>query len=91
MCVNSLPKTVTRQRHDCDLNPGLLRLSSAPIGHPTYIQTCLRDVFAVCPFDIFSGDYVTFFWSAAAAHSNLGREDTGWVLVLVPSSILSFL
>ena len=20
--VNSLPKTVTRQRHDCDLNPG---------------------------------------------------------------------
>jgi len=22
--VNSLPKTVTRQHHDCDLNPGLL-------------------------------------------------------------------
>ena len=22
MCVNSLPKIVTRQRHDCDLNPG---------------------------------------------------------------------
>jgi len=22
MCVNSLPKTVTRQRPDCDLNPG---------------------------------------------------------------------
>ena len=22
MGVNSLPKTVTRQRHDCDLNPG---------------------------------------------------------------------
>ena len=22
MCVNSLPKTVTRQRRDCDLNPG---------------------------------------------------------------------
>jgi len=29
MGVNSLPKTVTRQRHDCDLNPGLLRLSPA--------------------------------------------------------------
>jgi len=27
MGVNSLPKTVTRQRRDCDLNPGLLRLS----------------------------------------------------------------
>ena len=26
MCVSSLPKTVTRQRRDCDLNPG----SSAP-------------------------------------------------------------
>jgi len=22
MCVKSLPKTVTRQRRDCDLNPG---------------------------------------------------------------------
>ena len=22
MCVNSLPKTVTRQRRGCDLNPG---------------------------------------------------------------------
>ena len=27
--VNSLPKTVTRQRRDCDLNPGFLRLSPA--------------------------------------------------------------
>jgi len=29
MGVNSLPKTVTRQRRDCDSNPGLLRLSPA--------------------------------------------------------------
>jgi len=27
--VSSLPKTVTRQRRDCDLNPGLLRMSPA--------------------------------------------------------------
>ena len=27
--VNSLPKTVNRQRPDCDLNPGLLRPSPA--------------------------------------------------------------
>jgi len=35
MGVNSLPKTVTRQRRDCDLNPGPLRLSSArlPLGY----------------------------------------------------------
>jgi len=29
MGVNSLPKTVTRQRRGCDLNPGLLHLSPA--------------------------------------------------------------
>ena len=29
MGVSSLPKTVTRQRLDSDLNPGLLRLSPA--------------------------------------------------------------
>jgi len=29
MGVSSLPKTVTRHRRDCDLNPGLLRLSPA--------------------------------------------------------------
>ena len=35
MGVNSLPKTVTRQRRGCDLNPGLLRLSPArePLGY----------------------------------------------------------
>ena len=35
MGVNSLPKTVTRQRRDCDLNPALLRLSPAryPLGY----------------------------------------------------------
>jgi len=41
MGVNSLPKTVTRQRRDCDLNPGpsapesstlTTRLPSHPIG-----------------------------------------------------------
>ena len=33
--VNSLPKTVTRQRRGCDLNPALLRLSPArqPLGY----------------------------------------------------------
>jgi len=29
MGVNSSPKTVTRQRRGCDLNPGLLRLRLA--------------------------------------------------------------
>ena len=29
MSVNSLPKTVTRQRRGCDVNPGRLRLSPA--------------------------------------------------------------
>jgi len=45
MGVNSLPKTVTRQRRDCDLNPGLsapesstltTRLPSHPRRGKTY-------------------------------------------------------
>ena len=36
MGVNSLPKTVTRQRRGCDLNPG----PSAPVW-ATYLLSCL--------------------------------------------------
>jgi len=46
MGVNSLPKTVTRQRRGCDLNPG----PSAPessmltlILNPTYYHVCTND------------------------------------------------
>ena len=40
MGVNSLPKTVTRQRRDCDLNPGSSAPESStpttwPQSHPT--------------------------------------------------------
>ena len=35
MSVNSLPKSVTRQSHDCDLNPG----PSAP--ESSTLTTCL--------------------------------------------------
>jgi len=47
MGVNSLPKTVTRQRRDCDLNPGPLtavrksRRERVPWGGCTYV----RDMF----------------------------------------------
>ena len=50
MGVNSLPKTVTRQRRDCDLNPG----PSAPessmlitrlLSHPLLLTAC--GVFAI--------------------------------------------
>jgi len=39
--VNSLPKTVTRQRRDCDLNPGTSapessRLTTRLLSHPKY-------------------------------------------------------
>jgi len=33
MAVNSLPKTVTRQRRDCDLNPGPSSPSRSPLGY----------------------------------------------------------
>jgi len=48
MGVNSLPKTVTRQRHGCDLNPGpsapesstlTTRLPSQPDGSPATSQS----------------------------------------------------
>jgi len=32
MCVNRLPKTVTRQRRGCDLNPGLSALESSKLN-----------------------------------------------------------
>jgi len=43
MGVNSLPKTVTRQRRDCDLNPGPSVLESSTLttrlpSHPTEIK-----------------------------------------------------
>jgi len=42
MGVNSLPKTVTRQRRDCDLNPGPSAPESSTLttrlpSHPDYI------------------------------------------------------
>jgi len=41
MGVNSLPKTVTRQRRDCDLNPGpsapeSSMLTTRLLSHPLY-------------------------------------------------------
>ena len=53
MDVNSLPKTVTRQRHDCDLNPGpsapksstlITRLLSHPCELYPMILTLLRQM-----------------------------------------------
>ena len=43
MGVNSLPKTVTRQRRDCDLNPGPSVPESSTLAtrlpsHPNYIH-----------------------------------------------------
>ena len=42
MGVNSLPKTVTRQRRDCNLNRALLRLSPArqPLGYRATHMIC---------------------------------------------------
>jgi len=43
MGVNSLPKTVTRQRRGCDLNPGLLCLSPArqSLGYRATVRSLL--------------------------------------------------
>jgi len=41
MGVNSLPKTVSRQRHDCDLNPGPSAPESSTLTTrlPSYLLT----------------------------------------------------
>jgi len=53
MGVNSLPKTVTRQRRDCDLNPGpsvpessmlTTRLPSHPLRYVLVYNTCVPQI-----------------------------------------------
>ena len=54
MDVNSLPKTVTRQRRDCDLNPGTSAPESSTLAtrlpsHPSYLgPTVISSVIHVC-------------------------------------------
>jgi len=48
MGVNSLPKTVTRQRRGCDLNPGLsapesITLTTRILSHPVEREPCKKD------------------------------------------------
>jgi len=55
MGVSSLPKTVTRQRRDCDLKPGLLRLSPARywcvlLGYRATLYYDEHVCFCVCRF-----------------------------------------
>jgi len=50
--VNSLPKAVTRQRRDCDLNPGLSApeystLTTRLSSHPGWEERLLNDLFYV--------------------------------------------
>ena len=42
--MNSLPKTVTRQRRGCNLNPGLSAPESSTLTTRLYRATLARDV-----------------------------------------------
>ena len=49
MGVNSLPKTVTRQRRDCNLNTGLVRLSqqaNRSATEPLHCMSAKRQLYA---------------------------------------------
>jgi len=48
MGVNSLPKTVTRQRHDCDLNPGPTAPESSTLTTrlPSHPFKCWNGIYA---------------------------------------------
>jgi len=66
MGVNSLPKTVTRQRRDCDLNPGpsapeystlTTRLPSHPTGlWPAWITHVNSEAVAQCEYKYNTAD-----------------------------------
>jgi len=47
MGVNSLPKTVTRQRRDCDLNPGPSVPESSTLTTPLLSHPDLLDLHAL--------------------------------------------
>ena len=66
MGVNSLPKTVTRQRHGCDLNPGPSAPESSTLttrlpSHPSSSISSSKPVSH--EFSIYGDDYIplTFF------------------------------
>jgi len=43
MAVNSLPKTITRQRRDCELNPGPSAPESSTLTTPLhYVASIIR-------------------------------------------------
>ena len=64
MGVNSLPKTVTRQHRDCDLNPGpsapesstlTTRLPSHPVFDAEQNDPGIRQLTPMCPHLIYFG------------------------------------
>jgi len=77
MGVNSLPKTVTRQRGDCDLNPGPSAPESSTLttrlpSHP-HITPCYTHKMAIV---IVTTDYVTSLqpmYSNAAVSTGVGE------------------
>ena len=86
MGVNSLPKTVTRQRGDCDLNPGPSAPESSTLttrlpSHP-HITPCYTHKMAIV---IVTTDYVTSFhpiYSNAAVSTGVGELGFSWVYAL---------
>ena len=48
MGVNSLPKTVTRQRRDCDLNPGPSAPESSTLTTRLLSSAVVRPIIVVC-------------------------------------------
>ena len=49
MGLNSLPKTVTRQRRDCDLNPGTSAPESTHANHSAIeLPFTIRDAILTC-------------------------------------------
>ena len=58
--VNSLPKTVTRHRHDCDLNPGPSAPESSTLTTqlPSHLIIIMITAVTIIPVKAFAKDYV---------------------------------
>jgi len=62
MGVNSLPKTVTRQRRDCDLNPGSSAPESSTLSTRLYRATRIYRLLITVNLSV--------NWFACVLHSN---------------------
>jgi len=82
MGVNSLPKTVTRQRHDCDLNPGPSAPESSTLttrlpSHHSHCITAILSFYRIVLFCIIAYHAYMFILLILPAYA--GKISRKWL------------